>query len=162
MYSYVRNNPLSNTDSDGRNCFTSVSSCGSFLLGGLKALANAATSGVLNTPTTLTNLVISPFTSYRFQNVFPEPAPVTDSDEREGAESVTATLIFSPLAEAGAAGALKAGEAVTDAATNFVRPIAGPRHSRRTWGREHRVRESHHGCGQSSGTGWADHNYGGQ
>jgi len=67
MYAYVRNNPLKNADPDGRDCFTSVSSCANYILGGAIAVGNAATSGLPNSPATLTNLVISPFTSYRFR-----------------------------------------------------------------------------------------------
>src|SRR5712692_6244899 len=40
MYAYVRNNPLKNTDPNGRDCFQGLSNCGNYFLGALKTIAN--------------------------------------------------------------------------------------------------------------------------
>jgi len=96
MYAYVRNNPLTNTDPDGRNCFQGFSSCLSFIGGAIKGAVNAATSGIANLPTTTVNLLIRPFTSYQFQTVFQPPLPANDSDERDGMESFNGAMLAAP------------------------------------------------------------------
>jgi RHS repeat-associated protein len=152
MYAYVRNNPLKNTDPDGRDCFTSVSSCGSFLLGGLKRGVTAVTNDVVNAPARLTNLIISPFTDYRFPDPAPNLLQPTNADERQGAESVTAVIMYSPLAEAGAAAVdaigtgARAGEAAT--ATDVPTSIPAGPSARPTAAQQRAINEmgEAHGC----------------
>jgi RHS repeat-associated protein len=107
MYAYVRNNPLRYTDPDGRDCFRSVSSCAGFLAGVLKGAGNAATSGIVNAPNRLTNVLIAPFTNYRFGDIVPDTFQATNGDQREGMESFNGAMLVSPLAEAGAAAAVE-------------------------------------------------------
>lgn len=57
MYAYVRNNPLKNTDPDGRDCFQGLSNCGNYFLGALKAPGNLP-ADVINAPNRLTNAVL--------------------------------------------------------------------------------------------------------
>jgi hypothetical protein len=88
-------------------------------------VGNAATSGLLNSPTTITNLAISPFTSYRFQNVFPDAAHASNSDQQQGMDAAKAVLILSPAAELSAPEAVSATAAeVPQITQNAARGVA--------------------------------------
>ncbi len=113
MYAYVRNNPLKNTDPDGRDCTDGVSACLNYIAGGLKALGNVPTD-VFNAPTTVVNAALSLTpTSYRFTNLFDPLFTANGPDQRQGMEAANAVMLVTPVAEAGAA---KAAEVLGSAA----------------------------------------------
>lgn len=96
MYGCVRNNPLKNTDSNGKEC-QSLSSCGNTLLGTLGQLANTVSSDVINAPNRLANLVIAPFTSFRFADIVPAAFTPANADQQEGVAALTNTLLAAPV-----------------------------------------------------------------
>ena len=107
MYAYVRNNPLKNTDPNGRDCFQGLSSCGNYVLGGFKTIGNIP-SDVVNAPNRFANVLVSPFTSFRFLDIVPSTFTPSNSDQRDGMEAASGVMIVSPLAEAGATGVIGA------------------------------------------------------
>ena len=104
MYGYVRNNPLLYTDADGRDCSKGFWSCVNYVAGGVGAVGNAFTSGLLNVPNRVINAAISPFTSYQLPDV-PAAFTPSNSDQQEGVQAANAMMIVSPLAGWGAVNA---------------------------------------------------------
>jgi RHS repeat-associated protein len=102
MYAYVRNNPLKNTDPDGRDCQNGVVACGNYILGGAGAVFNAFTAGVVNAPAHILNAVISPFTSYQFPDAVQPLYTPANAEQNQGAQSANAVMLVAPVAEAGA------------------------------------------------------------
>ncbi len=101
LYSYVRNNPLRYTDPTGR-CLRpneTLESCGDYLLGALKTVANIP-SDTVNLPNRLANVFITPFTDFRFQDLVPTTFQPTNTDQAQGMEAMGVALIATPLAEA--------------------------------------------------------------
>ncbi len=97
MYPYVRNNPLQNTDPDGRDCQNGIAACGNYILGGLGAVGNAFTSGLINAPNHITNALISPFTNYRFGDIVQPLFSPANEDQRQGVEAANAVMLVVPL-----------------------------------------------------------------
>jgi len=106
-YEYVRNNPLKNTDPNGKDCTDGLLACGNFILGGVGAAVNAISSNVINAPNRLIDTVISPFTNFRFGDVVPAAFTPTNQDQRQGMEAADAMMLLSPFAEAGATALVK-------------------------------------------------------
>jgi len=105
MYAYVRNNPLKNTDPDGRDCTNGVSACLSYIWGGVKAVGNFPYV-VMNAPTNAVNLIISPFTNYQIAPI-PLPLQPANDEERQGMEAANGVMLVAPLAsELGASNAV--------------------------------------------------------
>jgi RHS repeat-associated protein len=100
MYGYVRNNPLKNTDPDGRDCFQGVSSCANYVLGGLGAVANAISSDVINLPNRVIDSAISPFTSFRFGDAVPAAFTPVNQDQQQGMQAAQAVMLVAPVAAA--------------------------------------------------------------
>jgi hypothetical protein len=96
LYAYVRNNPLKNTDRNGRDCFQGLSSCASYLIGGLKAAVNIV-PGIA----TLLNHGINRLTGSSIPDAPTlQPANV---DEAQGSEAFNVISALSPIAEIGTA-----------------------------------------------------------
>ncbi len=160
LYGYVRNNPLKNTDPDGRGCFDGVSSCLNFLVGVAKGAVNTGTSGIVNAPNRLTNALIAPFTSYRFGDIVPDTFQAANFDQQQGMESVTGAMLVSPLAEAGAAAAVDAMgtatrvEAGTAAVTDVPTSIPAGPSARPTAAQQRAINEmgEAHGCSTCGAT----------
>jgi len=110
LHGYVRNNPLKNTDPSGTDCSEGFSSCGNYILGGLKAVANLP-GDVINAPNRLANAVIAPFTSFRFPDAVPQAFGPSNADQQQGMEAASAVMLVSPVAELGAASAATTGGA---------------------------------------------------
>ncbi len=110
MYAYVRNNPLKNTDPNGRDCFQGVVSCANYVLGGAGAVANAFSSGIINAPNRLADGVVGLFNGGQrvFGDLVPDAFTPTNGDQRQGMEAANAVMLVSPLAELGAARAIGA------------------------------------------------------
>ena len=76
LYSYVRNNPLRFVDPTGQDCVGAVlgpqsaGSCVDQIIGGAKAVGNIP-GDIVNAPNRVTNLLIAPFTDYRFPDLVP-------------------------------------------------------------------------------------------
>ena len=102
MYAYVRNNPLKNTDPDGRDCQNGIAACGNYILGGAGAVFNAFTAGIINAPTHIVNAAVSPFTDYRFQEPVQPLYTPANAEQSQGAQSANAVMLVAPVAEAGA------------------------------------------------------------
>jgi RHS repeat-associated protein len=100
IYAYVRNNPIKNTDPSGRDCTEGIKECGEFLLGGAEAVANVVPA-IFNIPTSFANLVISPFTDFRFQPIA-TPIQASTRNIQEGQTAANITMMASPLMEASA------------------------------------------------------------
>lgn len=97
MYAYVRNNPLKNTDPNGRDCTNGLSNCGSFVIGVLQSAVNVLPD-TINLPNRLVNLAISPFTDYRLKDVVPRLEP-TNVDMQEGQNAGTAGMLMLGVGE---------------------------------------------------------------
>jgi RHS repeat-associated protein len=97
LYAYVRNNPITNTDPNGKDCTQGVSNCISFLIGGLQSVANIIPDA-LNMPNHLINAAISPFTDYKLGDVVP-PLQAVDSDMREGQIAGTGAMVVAGVGE---------------------------------------------------------------
>jgi RHS repeat-associated protein len=159
MYAYVRNNPLKNTDPDGRDCTNGVGACLSYLWGGVKAVLNAPYD-LVNAPNRLTNALISPFTSYRLPDLVTSPLQATNAEEQQGMESATVVIAVSPLAEVGATALVDAvgtdarvetgAAAASDVPTSIP---AGPS-ARPTAAQQRAINEmgDAHGCNTCGGT----------
>ena len=96
MYGYVRNNPIKNTDPDGRDCTDGFTACLNYIIGGL--------NGILNTPSNLAtglNRGINALTGWHIPDA--PRLPALDENQRQGEEAVNAVMLVSPLAELGAA-----------------------------------------------------------
>ncbi len=108
LYAYVRNNPLKNTDPNGRDCFQGVVSCANYVLGGVGAVTNAFTSGLVNLPNRLADGLAAPFNGGQrvFGDLVPDAFTPTNIDQRQGMEAANAVMLLSPLAELGAARAV--------------------------------------------------------
>jgi RHS repeat-associated protein len=102
LYGYVRNNPLKNTDPDGRDCTNGVSSCLNYIVGGLMAIGNIP-SEALNAPNHIANALISPFTDYRFSDLVSPTLTPTNVDQQQGMNAANAVMMVSPVGELGAA-----------------------------------------------------------
>ncbi|MBL8233674.1 MAG: RHS repeat-associated core domain-containing protein [Bryobacterales bacterium] len=103
LYGYVRNNPLRYTDPTGR-CLRpneTVDSCADYLLGGAKAIGNVP-SDIVNSPNRLANLLIAPFTDFRFADLIPTTFTPTNEDQRQGMEAMAVAMVVTPVAEAAA------------------------------------------------------------
>ena len=115
MYGYVRNNPIKNTDPDGRDCQSGAAACagtvGNYILGGVGAVANAVSSNLINAPNRIANAVISPFTNFRFSDLVPAAFTPANDDQRQGEQAANAVMLVSPSAEAPEAAATAATEA---------------------------------------------------
>jgi len=98
MYAYVRNNPLTNTDPDGRDCLQGWSSCFNYILGGLKAVGNLP-SDIVNAPNRLSNVIISPFTNFRFADLVPPSFAADGIDQKQGMEAASVMMLFAPVGE---------------------------------------------------------------
>jgi RHS repeat-associated protein len=96
MYAYVRNNPLKNTDPNGRDCFQGLSSCGDYLIGGLKAAVN-----VVPNTATLLNRGINFLTGSNIPDA-PTLQP-SNVDQAQGIEAANVMIAISPVAELGVA-----------------------------------------------------------
>lgn len=108
LYSYVRNNPLRYTDPTGR-CLRpneTLQSCGDYLLGGLKTIANIP-SDTVNLPNRLANVLITPFTDFGFQDLVPTTFQPSNADQAQGMEAMGVALVATPLAEAAAGKAVQ-------------------------------------------------------
>ncbi len=108
LYVYVRNNPLKNTDPNGRDCFQGAVSCANYVLGGVGAVANSFTSGLVNLPNRLADGLVAPFNGGQrvFGDLVPDAFTATNIDQRQGMEAANAVMLLSPLAELGAARAV--------------------------------------------------------
>ena len=106
MYGYVRNNPLKNTDPNGRDCLQGLSSCGSYILGGMKAVGN-----LVPDTATLLNRGINLLTG---SNIPDAPRfGAANVDEAQGMEAAGVMMLLSPIAEAGTARIATAAETVS-------------------------------------------------
>jgi RHS repeat-associated protein len=110
MYAYVRNNPLKNTDPNGRDCFQGVTSCLNWLGGVVGAVGNAVSSDIINTPNRLINAAISPFTNSRLPDAVPAAFTPANGDQQEGMAAGTFGMLASPLGELGASATTAAAE----------------------------------------------------
>ncbi len=109
MYAYVRNNPLKNTDPNGRDCQNGVVACGNYILGGVGAVVNAFSSGIINFPNRTLDAVLSLTpTNFRFGDAVPDAFTPTNEDQRQGVQAANAVMLVSPLAEAGATALVEA------------------------------------------------------
>ena len=110
LYAYVRNNPLKNTDPNGRDCFQGVVSCANYVLGGVGAVTNAFSSGIINLPNRLADGLVAPFNGGQrvFGDLVPDAFTATNTDQRQGMEAANAVMLVSPLVELGAARAVSA------------------------------------------------------
>ena len=110
MYAYVRNNPLKNTDPNGRDCQNGVVACGNYILGGVGAVVNAFSSGIINLPNRVADSVVGLFNGGQrvFGDVVPDAFTPTNEDQRQGVQAANAVMLVSPLAEAGAAAVVEA------------------------------------------------------
>jgi len=108
LYAYVRNNPLKNTDPNGRDCFQGLVSCANYVLGGVGAVGNAFTSGLVNLPNRVADGLAAPFNGGQrvFGDLVPDAFTPTNIDQRQGMEAANAVMLLSPLAELGAARAV--------------------------------------------------------
>ena len=98
MYAYVRNNPLKNTDPDGRDCFQGFSSCANYLFGGAKAVANLVPAAATLVNRVVTGGLVGDAPMFQPSNV----------DQAQGMHAANVMMLVSPLAEAGAAAAVEA------------------------------------------------------
>jgi RHS repeat-associated protein len=96
MYAYVRNNPLKNTDPNGRDCQNGFGACLSYIIGGL--------NGMINVPSNLATSLNHGINAVTGLNI-PDATrlPSIGDEQKEGEESVNAVMLFSPLAELGTA-----------------------------------------------------------
>jgi RHS repeat-associated protein len=99
LFAYVRNNPLKNTDPNGKGCQHGLTNCVDYFIGGLKAIGNIP-SGIINTPNHITNALLSPFTSFRFDDVVPQTFTPSNVDQQEGIGAANAMMVVAPVAEA--------------------------------------------------------------
>jgi len=122
LYSYVRNNPLRYTDPTGR-CLRpneTLASCGDYLLGGAQAIGNIP-SDIVNAPNRLTNMLISPFTEFRFPDAIPTSFQAANADQAQGMEAMQVALVVTGVGEAATAGSVsRTASAVSESA-----PIGG-------------------------------------
>jgi RHS repeat-associated protein len=95
MFTYVRNNPLKNTDPNGRDCQDGLSSCANYILGGLMSVAN-----VVPNTATLVNHGINLLTGSNIPDA-PTLQP-SNVDQAQGMQAGNAMMLVSPLAELGA------------------------------------------------------------
>jgi RHS repeat-associated protein len=101
LYSYVRNNPLRYTDPTG-NCLRrneTMESCGDYLIGGAMAIGNIP-SDIVNLPNRLTNILISPLTDFRLQDLIPTTFQPTNTDQAQGMEAMQVSLLVAGVGEA--------------------------------------------------------------
>jgi hypothetical protein len=137
MYAYVRNNPLNNTDPNGRDCQNGFVACGNYILGGVGAVVNAFSSGIINAPNRILDAAISavaPSSTFRFGDVVPDAFTPLNSEQRQGLDSANAVMIAAPLAEAGATALMnavgtgarvEAGTAAATATRQLFNPFKG-------------------------------------
>jgi hypothetical protein len=125
MYAYVRNNPLKNTDPDGRACY-SVGSCIDTAIGTLKAVGNIP-SGIVNAPNRLADAIVAPFNGGQrvFGDLVPDSFTPTNHDQAEAMGATNMVLMFTPAVEAGATEAVSAtGAEVPQITQNAARGAA--------------------------------------
>jgi len=123
LYAYVRNNPMKNTDPNGRDCSEGVSSCANYILGGLMAVGNVPTD-LINAPDRALNLLLSPFTSFRVADAVSPSFTPSNQDQAEGMNAANAVMMVSPLSELGAANATTAAAEVPLITRNAIQGSA--------------------------------------
>ena len=90
MYGYVRNNPLKNTDPNGRDCFQGASSCANYVLGGLMSVVN-----VVPNTATLLNHGINLLTGSNIPDA-PTLQP-SNTDQAQGMQAANAMMLVAPF-----------------------------------------------------------------
>jgi RHS repeat-associated protein len=113
MYSYVRNNPVTNTDPDGRDCTNGLKECAEFLVGVGQTVVNIIPD-TINYPNHLANALISPFTDFQFGDLVPR-LEATTPDMQEGQIAGTGGLIVAGVGSA--IGAMEVGGAAAEVST---------------------------------------------
>ena len=134
MYSYVRNNPLKNTDPNGKDCQNGVAACANYFAGAFGAVVNAFSSGLINAPNHIANAVISLTGSdFRFPDAVQPAFTPANEEQQQGQQAANAVMLVAPVAEAGATALVEAVgtgtrvEAAAAAATDVPTSIpAGP------------------------------------
>jgi len=109
LYGYVRNNPLKNTDPNGKDCQNGVSACANYIAGGFGAVVNAFSSGLINAPNHIANALISlTGSSFRIGDAVQPAFTPANEEQQQGANAANAVMLVAPVAEAGAAALVEA------------------------------------------------------
>ncbi|MGO4881090.1 MAG: RHS repeat-associated core domain-containing protein, partial [Bryobacteraceae bacterium] len=174
LYGYVRNNPLKNTDPNGKDCQNGVAACANYFAGAFGAVVNAFSSGLINAPNHIANAVISLTGSdFRFPDAVQPAFTPANEEQQQGQQAANAVMLVAPVAEAGATALVEAVgtgtrvEAAAAAATDVPTSIpAGPT-ARPTAAQQAAINEmgDAHGCntcgtsnpGTQSGNWVGDH-----
>jgi RHS repeat-associated protein len=109
MYTYVRNNPLRNTDPNGTDCQNGVRACADYIIGGLNAIANI--------PSNLATSINHGINALTGSSIPDAPRlPSIGAEQQQGEESANAVMLVSPLMELGTAKILTTTETITGTA----------------------------------------------
>jgi hypothetical protein len=76
-----------------------MESCGDYLIGGAMAIGNIP-SDIVNLPNRLTNILISPLTDFRLQDLIPTTFQPTNTDQAQGMEAMQVSLLVAGVGEA--------------------------------------------------------------
>jgi RHS repeat-associated protein len=100
LYTYVRNNPQRFSDPTGRACLdgSSWASCGEYLLGAVKAVANLPWDAI-NLPNRALSPAVEYFTGESIPDLLPAPFQPTNVDQERGMQAAQIMLIVLPVAE---------------------------------------------------------------